>query len=87
MGDLRAKVGNLNLSTNPFDMYECDAPISKRTRVRLFFNLFHVDVVHLTSGERIWLLPLASIPISLLCFRTLGGVVSSLPALETSNVT
>ena len=32
MGDLRAKVDNLNLSTNPLDMYECDAPVSKRTR-------------------------------------------------------
>ena len=31
MGDLRAKVGSLNLSTNPLDMYECDAPVSKRT--------------------------------------------------------
>ena len=31
MGDLRAKVGNLNLSTNPLDMYECDALVSKRT--------------------------------------------------------
>ena len=30
MGDLRAKVGNLNLSKNPLDMYECDAPVSKR---------------------------------------------------------
>ena len=32
MGDLRAKVGNLNLSTNPLDMYECDAPVSQRMR-------------------------------------------------------
>ena len=31
MGDLRAWVGRLNLSTNPFDMYECDALVSKGT--------------------------------------------------------
>ena len=31
MGDLRAWVGSLYLSTNPLDMYECDAPVSKRT--------------------------------------------------------
>ena len=31
-GVLRAWVGSLNLSTNPLDMYECDAPVSKRTR-------------------------------------------------------
>ena len=30
MGDLRAWVDSLYLSTNPLDMYECDAPVSKR---------------------------------------------------------
>ena len=31
-GVLRAKVGNLNLSTKPLEMYECDAPVSNKTR-------------------------------------------------------
>ena len=29
-GVLRVRVGSLNLSMNPLDMYECDAPVSKR---------------------------------------------------------
>ena len=29
-GVLRATVGNLNLSTNPLEIYECDAPVSKK---------------------------------------------------------
>ena len=43
-------------------------------------------MVHLTSGERVGLLSRASIAISILCFRTFSGVMSGLPALETSNV-
>ena len=31
-GVLRAKVGNLNLSTNPLEMYEYDAPVSNKKR-------------------------------------------------------
>ena len=37
--------------------------------------------------ERIGLLPSASIAIAVLQFRTIVGVVPSLPALETGNVT
>ena len=44
-------------------------------------------MVHLTSGERVGLLSRASIVVIILCLRTIIGVVSSLPALETSNVT
>ena len=44
-------------------------------------------MVHLTFGEGVGILPSASIAITILCFRALSGVVSSLPALETSNVT
>ena len=43
-------------------------------------------MVHLTSGKRIWLLSRASIAIPVLRLGTFGGVVSGLPALETSNV-
>ena len=44
-------------------------------------------MVHLTSGEEVGLLSRTSVAISILCFRTFSGVVSGLPALETSNVT
>ena len=44
-------------------------------------------MVQLSPVERVGLLPRASFAISILCFRALGGIVSSLPALETSNVT
>ena len=44
-------------------------------------------MVHLTSSEGIGLLSSASITISVLQFRTVIGVVPSLPALQTSNVT
>ena len=44
-------------------------------------------MVHLTSGERVGLLSRTSGAISIHCFRTFSGVVSRLPALETSNVT
>ena len=44
-------------------------------------------MVHLSFVERVRLLPRASIAISILCFRKLIDIVSSLPALETSNVT
>ena len=53
----------------------------------LLFNLLHVHVVHLSPVERVGLLPSASIAISVLQLRTIIGVVPSLPALETSNVT
>ena len=55
-------------------------------RVWLLFNLLHVNVVHLSFVEWIGLLPSAPISISILPFRALRGIVSSLPALETSNV-
>ena len=99
MGDLRAWVGSLNLSTNPLDMYECNAPVSKSTTavndltkkltyycIGLGFNLLHVNVVHLSPSERVGLLPRASIAISILSFRTFIGVMSSLLALVASNV-
>ena len=44
-------------------------------------------MVHLTFGEGVGLLCRTSIAISILCFRTFSGVMSGLPALETSNVT
>ena len=44
-------------------------------------------MVHLSFVEWIGLLPSAPIAISILRFRALRGIVSSLPALETSNVT
>ena len=53
----------------------------------LGFNLLHANVVHMSFVERVGLLPRTSIAISILCFKTLGGIVSILPALETSNVT
>ena len=55
--------------------------------IGLRFNLLHVNVGHLSPLERVGLLPRASIAISILWFGTLIGIVSSLPALETSNVT
>ena len=57
------------------------------TCIRLLLNLLHVHVVHLSPIERVGLLPSASIAIAVLQFRTIVGVVPSLPALETSNVT
>ena len=54
--------------------------------VWLLFNLLHVNVVHLSFVKWIGLLPSAPITISILCFRALCGIVSSLPALEASNV-
>ena len=44
-------------------------------------------MVHFSPVERVGLLPSASIAITVLQFRTIVGVVPSLPALETSNVT
>ena len=55
--------------------------------VGLLLNLLHTDVIHLTFGEGVGLLGRTSIAISILCLRTFSGVVSGLPALETSNVT
>ena len=55
-------------------------------RVWLLFNLLHVDVVHLSFVEWIGLLSSAPIAVSILRFRALRGIVSILPALETSNV-
>ena len=55
--------------------------------VGLLLNLLHIDVVHPTSGEGVGLLSSAPITVSILRFRALRGIVSSLPTLETSNVT
>src|SRR3954471_3649217 len=55
-------------------------------RVWLLFNLLHVNVVHLSFVEWIILLLSAPITISILRFRAVCGIVSSLPALETSNL-
>ena len=55
-------------------------------RVWLLFNLLHINVVHLSFVEWISLLPSAPITVSILRFRALRGIVSSLPALETCNV-
>ena len=44
-------------------------------------------MVHLTSGEGIGLLPRASIPIAILQLRTIVGVMPSLPALVTGDMT
>ena len=44
-------------------------------------------MVHLSSGERVGLLPRASISIAILQLRTIIGVVSSLPALVTGDMT
>ena len=56
-------------------------------RVWLLFNLLHINVVHLSFVEWIGLLPSTPIAISILRFRALRGIVSSLPALKASNVT
>ena len=44
-------------------------------------------MVHLSFVKWIGLLPRAPITISVLRFRALGGIVSSLPALETGDMT
>ena len=54
--------------------------------IGLLLNLLHTDVVHLTFGEGVGLLCRTSIAISILCFQTFSGIMSGLPALETSNV-
>ena len=96
MGDLRAWVGNSYLSTNPLEMYECDAPVSKRTSVvnDLTKNLpitasgwVSTYVVHLSPAERVRLLPRASIAISILSFRTFIGIMSGLGTLKTGDLT
>ena len=43
-------------------------------------------MVHLSLVERAGLLPRASIAITILCFRALIGIVSSLPALVTGDM-
>ena len=95
MGDLRAWVGSLYLSTNPLDMYQCGAPVSKRTSAvnDLTKNLpitasgcSQVNVVHLSPVERVRLLPRASIAISILAFRTFIGIMSSLLTLKASDL-
>ena len=95
MVDLRAWVDRLYLSTNLLEMYECDAPVSKRTSVvnDLTKNLpitasgwVSTYVVHLSPAERVRLLPRASIAISILSFRTFIGIMSSLLALVASDV-
>ena len=55
--------------------------------VWLLFNLLHVNVVHLSFVEWIGLLPIAPIAVSILRFRALRRIASSLPALKASNVT
>ena len=55
--------------------------------VRLLIDLLHVNMVHLSFVEWIGLLSSAPITISILRFRALRGIVSSLPALEASDVT
>ncbi len=50
-------------------------------------NFLHVDMIHLSPGERAGLLSRASIAITILCLRAVISVVSGLPALETSNLT
>ena len=80
-------------------MYECDAPVSKRTVavndfnqkltyycIWMGFNHLHVNVVHLSPVERVGLLPRASIDVSILGFRTFIGVMSGLLALVASNM-
>ena len=44
-------------------------------------------MIHLPSGERVGFLSRASIAIAILYLRTIIGIVSSLPTLETGNVT
>ena len=96
MGDLRAWVGRLYLSTNPLEMYECDAPVPKRMSVvndltkityyciGLSFNLLHANVVHLSPVERVRLLSRTSIAI--LAFRTFISITSGLLTLKTSDL-
>ena len=43
-------------------------------------------MVHLPSGERVWLLSRASISVTILYLTTIIGVVSSLPALVTGDM-
>ena len=99
-GVLRVWVGSLNLSTNPLYMYECDAPVSNRTSTvnDLTKNLpITASGCSSTSSMLTWFtcpllnglgfFPSAPISISILSFRALRGIVSSLPALEASNVT
>ena len=93
MGDLRAWVGSLYLSKNPLDIYECDAPVSKRTSAvnDLTKNLpitasgcSQVNVVHLSPVERVRLLPRTSI--ANLAFRTFIGIMSGLRTLIASDL-
>ena len=92
-------MGRVYLSTNSLDMYECDAPVSKRTSavndltkkltdygMRLLFNLLHVNVVHLSPIERVRLIPRASIAIFILGFRTFIGIMSGLLTLKASDL-
>src|SRR5215216_5474328 len=55
--------------------------------LQLLITFLHINVIHLTFGKRVGLLSRASIAISILHLRTFCGVVSSLLALETCNVT
>ena len=55
--------------------------------VGLTLNLLHANVVHLTFGEEVGLLGRTSIAISILRVRTFIGIMSSLLALETGNMT
>ena len=55
--------------------------------VWLSFNLLHGNVVHLSSVERVQLLPRASIAIPILAFRIFIGLMSGLLALKASDLT
>ena len=55
-------------------------------RVWLLFNLLHINVVYSSFVKWIGLLSSTPISVPILPFRALRGIVSSLPALETSNV-
>ena len=66
--------------------YKCIDQKHTDNCVGLILNLLHADVVHLTFGEGVGLLCRTSIAISILSFRTFNGVMSGLPAIETSDV-
>ena len=54
--------------------------------IRLCFNLFHANVVHMSFVERIGILPRTSIAISILRFRTFSVIMSGLLAFVTGDV-
>ena len=54
--------------------------------IGLIFNLFHINVVHLSPIKRVRLLPRASIAISILAFWAFIGIMSGLLALKASDL-